>query len=337
MAKLAFKQPIARAVQSLVGVVAAAAISASCANAGDKDVSSSPLTWYDDPWSYQARRADSIAWDALADDLDGEMRDRVEDGRFSYVRLEREPDRDRLLVVYPDELGEAAALVIELNLRQRESFRAHFVSVSDGNGLLFLTGEVIAKLLETSPQLAEEISSAVTLPEELRLELVSALDVDASDVSIGTRHNKTLVIRTPQEHSVPITLEQASALRSILEGALAQSRSSFGTSVPTRVWREYASDLRIGQCVELSAEYLTEESVLAFPVAPCDSARASGRVVDIVFMPRRDTAAFPTSEEFEEFALANCPHDVARLVYLFPTEDTWITGDRVVTCIERTD
>lgn len=91
-------------------------------------------------------------------------------------------------------------------------------------------------------------------------------------------------------------------------------------------------NLRTGDCLDESFnEQIGSNDTRSVTRVVCDS-NAEFVVASQELMPDSSRASYPSLTYFENFAADTCSDNV--VILLYPSEDTWELGDRVVTCID---
>lgn len=102
-----------------------------------------------------------------------------------------------------------------------------------------------------------------------------------------------------------------------------------------------ATDVKVGDCL---AEIPDGEKVLRVQTIGCDQPHA-GEVFAVILIPDGDYPGNAAVEAYHEqcspelavYSPAAMLDDSVQLYVLYPTAETWATGDRAVTCIATLD
>jgi hypothetical protein len=105
--------------------------------------------------------------------------------------------------------------------------------------------------------------------------------------------------------------------------------------------RVVATDLAVGNCI---ADVPTSARVVSLPTVDCSEPHG-GEVYAVLTMPDGDYPGAETIDEWQskcpdalaEYSPAAMLDDAVGVYVLYPTQETWDTGDRAVTCIATLD
>jgi hypothetical protein len=102
-----------------------------------------------------------------------------------------------------------------------------------------------------------------------------------------------------------------------------------------------ATDVKVGDCLK---EIPGSTRVLTVDTVECDQPHA-GEVFAVLLMPEGDYPGQPAIEEYQNkcepelasYAPDAITDDSVQLYVLYPTAETWVQGDRAVTCVATLD
>jgi hypothetical protein len=104
-----------------------------------------------------------------------------------------------------------------------------------------------------------------------------------------------------------------------------EARSDFG--------RASVFELRAGDCITEESAMSEGEETESVEVVRCDDEDAAARVTKLHLIPAGDDAPYPGDEESIALAEEVCA-TATPYTYLTPVRESWVQGDRTITCIE---
>ena len=117
-------------------------------------------------------------------------------------------------------------------------------------------------------------------------------------------------------------------IKDLNEAALTNARSD-GKTGKTNIL-----NLRTGDCLDAGFLSGDLDNIQDANRVACDSTDAAYLITSQELLSDPENASYPGIAYFDSIAQTRCPDNFA--IYLFPTNDSWELGDRVVTCIGTT-